>query len=244
MSHPSSPRKIIGSPAISRGATWVQTDRAAHEVWGRLAVRKPRASAVLHFLVSKMGQQNAVVISQGALAKLTGCSLATLKRAIADLKAERWIDVRRIGPTGTACAYIVNDWVAWGQARDQLHLSVFSAMVIADADEQDEADLEPRELRRIPTLYPGEHQLPSGDGEPPPSQPVLDDSMLPDLPAKSHADQAEREALEARGQLRIDSEQPDPWANQRAALAAADERGEPRRIGNMIVTPRRGRRKE
>lgn len=190
----------LGMPAVGRN-TWVQTDRAAHEAWGRLAIRKPRASAVLHFLVSKMGHQNALVISQGALAKLTGCSLATLKRAITDLKAEQWIDVRRIGPTGTACAYIVTDWVAWGQPRDQLRMSVFSATVITDADEQDEQDFEPKQLRRIPTLYPGERQLPTGPGEDPPSQPIIE-GLEPDLPAL-HGDAAERAALEQRGQGRL-----------------------------------------
>ena len=41
------------------------------------------------------------------------------------------------------------------------------------------------ELRRIPSLYPGELQLPSGPGQEPPSQPNLD-GMEPDLP---HIDQ-------------------------------------------------------
>jgi hypothetical protein len=53
--------------------------------------------------------------------------------------------------------------------------------VVADFDDQDEALLGHDELRRIPTLYPGEQQLPAGPGEPPPSQTILD-GMEPDLP--------------------------------------------------------------
>jgi len=39
-------------------------------------------------------------------------------------------------------------------------------------------------LRRLPTLYPGEQQLPSGEGLSPPSQPHFD-GMEPNLPARS-----------------------------------------------------------
>ena len=42
--------------------------------------------------------------------------------------------------------------------------------------------LDPAPLRRIPTLYPGERQLPGGPGLPPVSQPFFD-GMEPDLPA-------------------------------------------------------------
>jgi hypothetical protein len=53
--------------------------------------------------------------------------------------------------------------------------------VVADAEDQDPLTLEHSDLRRIPTLYPGERQLPSGQGEDPPSQPSID-GMEPDLP--------------------------------------------------------------
>ena len=89
------------------------------------------------------------------------------------------------GP-GTVSAYVVNDRVAWGQRRDQLRLSVFSAAVVVDHDDQDEALLGHGDLRRIPSLFPGERQLPSGPGAEPPSQPALPD-MEPDLPTISYA---------------------------------------------------------
>jgi hypothetical protein len=97
------------------------------------------------------------------------------------LVEEHWVQVVRIGK-GKEAAYVVNDRVAWGQSRDQLRLSTFSATVIADFDDQEPDALEHRDLRRIPTLYPGERQLPSGTGLAPPSQPALD-GLEPDLPA-------------------------------------------------------------
>lgn len=192
---PTSPQ--IGVQATNKPGQWVQTERKAHEAWAGLIARKPRAAMLLHHLVAQMGHQNAVVISQKTLAKLVGCSLRTVQYAVADLMAEHWIQAVKMNGPGTVAAYVVNDRVAWGQPRDQLRLSVFSATVVADAEDQDPLTLEHGDLRRIPTLYPGERQLPSGPGEAPPSQPAIPGMEL-DLPALS--EQAE---LEKRGQLRL-----------------------------------------
>jgi hypothetical protein len=166
---------------VSKPGQWVQTERKAHEAWANLISRKPRAAEALHHLVAHMGNQNAVVMPQKVLAALMGKSLDTAQRAIRDLAAERWIQVVRIGK-GKESAYVINDQVAWGQAREQLRLSAFSATIIADADDQDGLTLDQAPLRKLPTLYPSERQLPSGDGLPPPSQPFLD-RMEPDLPS-------------------------------------------------------------
>lgn len=173
----------IGIPATNKPGQWVQTERKAHEAWARLIARKPRAAMLLHHLVAQMGHQNAVVISQKTLAKLMGVTDRTVRSAVADLLAERWVQVVKMNGPGTVSAYVVNDRVAWGQPRDQLNLSVFSATVVADIEDQDTATIEHVELRRIPALYPGERQLPSGAGEQPPSQPSLPGMEL-DLPAR------------------------------------------------------------
>lgn len=179
----------IGKPS-SKPGQWVQTPRKTHEAWARLITKKPRAAALAHHLVAQMGHQNAVVIPQTVLAKLMGCSVDTVQRAVRDLVAEQWISVVRLG-RGKEAAYVVNDRVAWGERRDKLHLSAFSATVVADFDDQEEALLGHGDLRSIPTLYPGERQLPSGPGETPPSQPNLE-GLEPDLP---HIDQETGEIL-------------------------------------------------
>lgn len=181
MKNPAAPPDKVGIPARNKPGHWVQTERKAHEAWAGLIARKPRAAELLHHLVAQMGHQNAVVIPQAVLAKLMNRSVDTVQRAVKDLVAERWIQVVRLG-RGKEAAYVVNDRVAWGQPRDQLRLSVFSASVVADFDDQDEALLGHGDLRRIPTLYPGEQQLPSGPGEEPPSQPAFP-GFEPDLPA-------------------------------------------------------------
>ncbi|WP_412057925.1 hypothetical protein [Bartonella sp. DGB2] len=139
----------------------------------------------MHVLVSQVGDHNAVVASYPTLAKLMGVSVITIRRSIEVLKNGNWIEVRRIGGSGTANAYIVNDRVAWTDARDNLPYSLFSAKVIASSEEQPDKDMLGKQepLRWLPKI--GEIQNPTGDGLPPPSQPHLP-SMEPDLPAASN----------------------------------------------------------
>ena len=192
----------LGTPAKHKAGQWVQTERKAHEAWANLIGRKPRAAMLLHHLVAQMGHQNAVVVPQKVLAKLMKCSQETVKRAVADLVAERWVQVVKLNGPGTVNAYVVNDRVAWGQPRDQLRLSAFSATVVADHDDQDPTTLDHADLRRIPTLYPGEQQLPAGPGEPPPSQTILD-GLEPDLPFLEEKEADSQDKLVAGGQGRL-----------------------------------------
>lgn len=185
------PPKAIGRDLQKSG--WVQTDKKAHEAWARFTLLKPTASALLHYMCAFMQDQNALVVSQVVLSKRLGVSPRTISTAIADLSAHQWIQVVRLGK-GKECAYVVNDRVAWDQPRDKLCLSLFSASVVADLDDQDELDGPP--LKRIPVLFPGERQLPTGPGEEPPSQPSIE-GLEPDLPSI-------QEKLEKAGQLRLD----------------------------------------
>ena len=184
----------LGRPGAYRPGQWVQTERSAHEAWSRLCQRNSTAAALLHQLVASMGHQNAVVVSQATLAKMIGVTDRTIRTALTVLVSERWLQVVRIGK-GRESAYVVNDRVAWGEARGMLRLSLFSAQVVADAADQDTATMDNIALRRIPALYPGEQQLPAGEGEPPPSQADLDgfeaqlptrhEPVAPALPAPS-----------------------------------------------------------
>ena len=165
--------------------TWVQVERAGMERWAKLAIDNPRAASVMLVIVSKIGRHNALVVSQKTLSQISGCSVRTLQYALKVLKDQNWLEVKQIGPTGTACAYIVNDRVAWSGARDGIRYSMFSAAVLLSDDEQPdrhEIGAQPP-LEGIPALYPGERQLPAGDGLPPPSQPSIP-GMEDDLPSR------------------------------------------------------------
>lgn len=172
----------IGTSAKHKSGTWVQTERKAHEAWANLIYRKPSAAMLLHHLIAKMGHQNAVVISHKTLSKIMNIHARTVRRAVADLVAERWIQVVQFGGPGTISAYVVNDRVAWGEARDKLRLSMFSASVIVDIEDQENSTLDEIPLRKIPVLYPGERQLPDESHEDPPNQLNIE-GFEPDLPA-------------------------------------------------------------
>ncbi|OWJ93506.1 replication protein [Paracoccus yeei] len=143
----------------------------------------------MHILTARVGQHNAVVVSQKNLMKLMGCSRRTVQRALDTLCEDRWVEVRQIGENGTVNAYIINDRVAWSGKRDGIRYSLFSAAIILSSDEQPDQSLldELEPLRRVPSLFQGERQLPSGAGLPPISQPFFD-GMEPDLPSTEEAE--------------------------------------------------------
>lgn len=181
----------VGRPPATerKNKTWVQTERAAHEAWGHLIATAPMAARLAHVLVAHMGDGNTVVASQTTLGELMAppgkspVHRNSVRKAIQKLEAERWIEVVQIGGKGGALAYRINDRVAWGEKRDKLRYSRFSAQVLASSSEQAQP-LEGRPpLRQIPTLMRGEEQIPHGPPGAPPSQGLIEGTE-PDLPTR------------------------------------------------------------
>jgi hypothetical protein len=172
-------------PPRAPSGSWVQTERAAHEAWAALLAQSPQAARLLHLLVARVGEHNAVVISQKTLAGLMGVTDRTVRTAVKVLEAGRWVEVRQVGDRGTVNAYVLNRNVVWSGPRDGIRYALFSAAVVVSDQEQPDKDaLGNREpLRQLPAMYPGERQLPMGDGLPPPSQPHLS-GLEPDMPAR------------------------------------------------------------
>lgn len=206
-------------PNTSPSGHWVQTERAAHEAWAALIDRSPKAAKLMHILTARVGENNAVVVSQKVLTKLMKCSRPTVQRALEVLAQDRWIEVRQIGENGTVNAHIINDRVAWSGKRDGLRYSLFSATVIVSEDEQPDRDALGNQapLRRLPSLFRDERQLPHGHGLPPPSEPSLP-GMEPDLPATEQADPNEVSALLGGFSERLrgwDEETPETGSSER-----------------------------
>jgi hypothetical protein len=170
-------------PVKKAPGTWVQTDRASHEAWAALTRRSGLAAQIMHLLAARVGDFNAVVISQKTLAELAGASRRGVQNALKLLEQERWIQLVRIGDTGSVNAHVINSRVVWSANRDKLPFFKFNAVVIASANEQpDPEDLDDGRdgLRTLPRE--GEGQIPSGPGLPPPVEQSLP-GMEIDLPA-------------------------------------------------------------
>lgn len=116
---------------------------------------------------------NAVVCSRNVLAEVTGCSIATVGRAIRILKDDNWIDTVKIG---NASAYCVNERAFWQAGRNQRQYAVFSATVIAAASEQDSDFREKakQKLTYIPVIEDSDIAVAGSDQLTPPDQQDLD----------------------------------------------------------------------
>jgi DNA-binding transcriptional MocR family regulator len=149
-----------------------------------LTRKSPLAAQIMHLLAARVGEHNAVVISQKTLASLAGASRRGVQNALKVLERDRWLELRQIGERGTVNAHVINDRVVWSGPREGLRYSKFSAIVIVSDEEQpDREDLGLQEpLQKLPRLYPDERQLPTGPGLPPPSEQALP-GLEPDLPA-------------------------------------------------------------
>lgn len=161
---------------------WVQVPRVSLEEWGNLITRSPVAARLMMLLASRVGDHNAVVVSQPTLAALMGVHVNTVAKATKLLAAERWLEIRRVSGSGSTNAYVLNDRVVWSGPRDGLRYSLFSATVIAsDVEQPDREELGAQAaLRRLP--HASEMQIAHGAGLPPPSQPFFD-GMEPNLPS-------------------------------------------------------------
>ena len=100
-----------------------------------LALKHPKAHAILYFLVDQMDNYNAVVCSYKVLQDVLDVGQATIARNIKILKDNGFVTILK---SGTSNVYCVNDsvyWKSWGNKRQY---SKFPANVLLSLDEQDE----------------------------------------------------------------------------------------------------------
>jgi DNA-binding transcriptional ArsR family regulator len=118
--------------SVFRRWTQYNNEHTGEMMW--LAMKHPRAHAILYFLVDQMDYYNAVMCSYKVLEEVFKVSRQTISSAIQVLKEHGFIAVLK---SGTSNIYTVNDkvfWKSWGSNR---RYSKFPANVILSLSEQD-----------------------------------------------------------------------------------------------------------
>ncbi len=113
---------------------WTQLNNEHTKDLMTLAVKYPRAHAVLYFLVDQMDNQNAIIVSINTLAELMGVSRQTVSNSIKILKDTNFIEVHK---SGSSNVYSVNNSVFWKSHQKNRKYAKFSANVIISSEEQD-----------------------------------------------------------------------------------------------------------
>ena len=178
---------------VSYGAmTFSMIEKQALLDMDQLIAKEPTAARVLNHLIrlTEPGSGGVVIISRATLGKMLKVSDPTVGRAIRVLVEGSWIQRMRVGG---AYALAVNRSVAWTGPRGKMDHAVFNAVVVASRDEQSEDALASPDLRRVPTIAPGELLIPVGEVTPPAQELIPGTEPVLTTQAK----------LEALGQARL-----------------------------------------
>lgn len=117
-----------------------------------LALKHPKAHAILYFLVDQMDEYNAVMCSYQVLQEMLEIGRTTASTAIKVLKDSGFISVLK---SGTSNVYAINDTVYWKSWGNNRRYSKFPANVVLSLSEQEKgyqisfADLEKTKHKEI-----------------------------------------------------------------------------------------------
>lgn len=131
---------------------WTQFNNEHTKELMMLAIKYPKAHAILYFLVDQMDNYNACICSTTVMQEVLGVSRQTISKNIKTLKELGFLAVLK---SGNANVYTINDkvyWKSWGNNRQY---SKFPANVVLALSEQDEQyqisfnDLKSEKVKKI-----------------------------------------------------------------------------------------------
>lgn len=114
---------------------WTQFNNEHTRELMMLAIKHPKAHAILYFLVDQMDNYNACICSATVMQEVLGVSRQTISKNIKILKDLGFLVILKSGNTNV---YTVNDkvyWKSWGNNRQY---SKFPANVVLAMSEQEE----------------------------------------------------------------------------------------------------------
>lgn len=113
---------------------WTQFNNEHTRELMSLAVKYPKAHAILYFLVDQMDNYNACICSYKVLQEVLGCSQPTIARSIKILKDLGFLVIYK---SGNANVYAINDKVYWKSWGCNKKYSKFPASVVLSLSEQE-----------------------------------------------------------------------------------------------------------
>lgn len=114
---------------------WTQFNNEHTKELMMLAIKYPKAHAILYFLVDQMDSYNACICSATVMQEVLGASRQTISKNIKTLKELGFLAVLK---SGNANVYTINDkvyWKSWGNNRQY---SKFPANIVLAMSEQEE----------------------------------------------------------------------------------------------------------
>ena len=114
---------------------WTQFNNEHTKELMLLAIKYPKAHAILYFLVDQMDNYNACICSTIVIQEVLGVSRQTISKNIKILKDLGFLAVFK---SGNANVYTVNDKVYWKSWRNNRQYSKFPANIVLAMFEQDE----------------------------------------------------------------------------------------------------------
>jgi DNA-binding transcriptional ArsR family regulator len=114
---------------------WTQFNNEHTRELMHLALKHPKAHAILYFLVDQMDEYNAVLCSYQVIQGVLGIGRTTAHNSIKVLKENGFIAILK---SGTSNVYAINDSVYWKSWGNKKQYSKFPANVVLSLSEQEE----------------------------------------------------------------------------------------------------------
>ena len=113
---------------------WTQFNNEHTKELMWLAIKHPKAHAILYFLIDQMDEYNAVMCSYKVIEDVINVKQATVARNIKVLKDNGFIAILK---SGTSNVYAINDSVYWKSWGNNKRYSKFPANVVLSLEEQE-----------------------------------------------------------------------------------------------------------
>lgn len=131
---------------------WTQFNNEHTKELMLLAIKYPKAHAILYFLVDQMDNYNACICSYKVMQEVLGCGQATIARNIKTLKDLGFLAIFK---SGNVNVYTINDkvyWKSWGNNRQYSKFPANVVLAMSEQDEQYQINFKDLKNERIKTV--------------------------------------------------------------------------------------------